>query len=112
MLKKISIIGFGLIGSSIAREIKKNKLAKIISACDVSNKALKEIKSLKLANEITNKLEVSVQNANLIFICTPLSTYEGIRRVDDNGLHRLVSRTKLDMRPLLEIPLDRRFTID
>lgn len=78
MLKKISIIGFGLIGSSIAREIKKNKLAKIISACDVSNKALKEIKSLKLANEITNKLEVSVQNANLIFICTPLSTYEGI----------------------------------
>ena len=78
MLQKISIIGFGLIGSSIAREIKKNKLAKIISACDVSNKALKEIKSLKLANEITNKLEVSVQNANLIFICTPLSTYEGI----------------------------------
>ncbi len=72
MLKKISIIGFGLIGSSIAREIKKNKLAKIISACDVSNKALKEIKSLKLANEITNKLEVSVQNANLIFICTPI----------------------------------------
>jgi cyclohexadieny/prephenate dehydrogenase len=78
MLQKISIIGFGLIGSSIAREIKKNKLAKIISACDVSNKALKEIKSLKLANEITNKLEVSVQNANLIFICTPLSAYEGI----------------------------------
>ena len=46
MFNKITIVGCGLIGSSIAREIKKRKLAKNISVCDVSSKALKDIKSL------------------------------------------------------------------
>ena len=78
MFKKVAIIGFGLIGSSIAREIKKHKLAKIISACDISQKALKEIKALRLVNEVTADLKTSCKNADLIFICSPLSTYEAI----------------------------------
>lgn len=76
MFNKITIVGFGLIGSSIAREIKKNKLAKTISACDTSFKALKEIKSLKLANEISPNLKLCCKNADIIFICAPLSAYE------------------------------------
>ena len=35
MFNKINIVGCGLIGSSIAREIKKKKLDKFISICDV-----------------------------------------------------------------------------
>ena len=54
MFNKITIVGCGLIGSSIAREIKKRKLAKNISVCDISSKALKDVKSLKLANEISS----------------------------------------------------------
>jgi cyclohexadieny/prephenate dehydrogenase len=78
MFKKVSIIGFGLIGSSIAREIKKFKLSKIISACDISKVAKKEVKSLRLANEITSDIKTSVKNADLVFICSPLSTYKQI----------------------------------
>ncbi len=78
MFKKVSIIGFGLIGSSIAREIKKYKLSKIISACDISKSAQKEVKSLRLANEITSDVKTSVKNADLVFICSPLSTYKKI----------------------------------
>jgi cyclohexadieny/prephenate dehydrogenase len=78
MFKKVSIIGFGLIGSSIAREIKKYKLSKIISACDISKVAKKEVKSLRLANEITSDIKTSVKNADLVFICSPLSTYKQI----------------------------------
>ena len=78
MFKKVSIIGFGLIGSSIAREIKKYKLSKIISACDISKSAQKEVKSLRLANEITSDIKTSVKNADLVFICSPLSTYKQI----------------------------------
>lgn len=78
MFKKVSIIGFGLIGSSIAREIRKYKLSKRISACDISQSAQKEVKSLRLANEITSDVKTSVKNADLIFICSPLSTYKQI----------------------------------
>ena len=78
MFKKVSIIGFGLIGSSIAREIKKYKLSKIISACDISKSAQKEVKSLRLANEITSDVKTSLKNADLVFICSPLSTYKKI----------------------------------
>jgi Prephenate dehydrogenase len=78
MFKKVSIIGFGLIGSSIAREIRKYKLSKIISACDISKSAQKEVKSLRLANEITSDVKTSVKNADLVFICSPLSAYKQI----------------------------------
>ena len=78
MFNKITIVGCGLIGSSIAREIKKRKLAKNISVCDISSKTLKDVKSLKLANEISYNLKVCCKDTNIIFICTPLSTYERI----------------------------------
>jgi Prephenate dehydrogenase len=78
MFKKVSIIGFGLIGSSIAREIRKYKLSKIISACDISQSAQKIIKSLRLVNEVTSDVKTSVKNADLVFICSPLSTYKQI----------------------------------
>ncbi len=78
MFKKITIIGFGLIGSSIAREIKKYKLSKFISACDTSSKHLGEIKKLKLADEVTANLKQSITGSDLIIISTPLSAYREI----------------------------------
>ena len=78
MFKKITIIGFGLIGSSIAREIKKYKLSKFISACDTSSKHLAEIKKLKLADEVTANLKQSITGSDLIIISTPLSAYREI----------------------------------
>jgi cyclohexadieny/prephenate dehydrogenase len=78
MFKKITIVGFGLIGSSIAREIKKQKLSKFVSACDISSKHLTEIKKLKLADEVTPNLKQSMIGSDLIIISTPLSAYKEI----------------------------------
>ncbi len=78
MFKKITIVGFGLIGSSIAREIKKHKLSKFVSACDISSKHLTEIKKLKLADEVTTNLKQSMIGSDLIIISTPLSAYKEI----------------------------------
>ena len=78
MFKKITIVGFGLIGSSIAREIKKHKLSKFVSACDISSKHLTEIKKLKLAVEVTPNLKQSMIGSDLIIISTPLSAYKEI----------------------------------
>ena len=78
MFKKITIFGFGLIGSSVAREIKKHKLSKFVSACDISSKHLTEIKKLKLADEVTPNLKQSMIGSDLIIISTPLSAYKEI----------------------------------
>ena len=78
MFKKITIVGFGLIGSSVAREIKKHKLSRFVSACDISSKHLTEIKKLKLADEVTPNLKQSMIGSDLIIISTPLSAYKEI----------------------------------
>jgi cyclohexadieny/prephenate dehydrogenase len=114
MFKKVSIVGFGLIGSSIAREIKKHKLAKMISACDISNKALKEIRSLKLASEVTHNLEVSAKNADIIFICSPLGTYKEIFSklrliINKNTIITDVGSSKSEVVKLAETILNKKF---
>ena len=51
MFKKVCIIGCGLIGSSIARSIKKNKLATRVVSSNRSNSTNKKVVRLKIVNE-------------------------------------------------------------
>ena len=74
--KQTTLIGIGLIGSSIARALKKKKLSKSIYIFSRRQKTINKAKKLKLGNFYTTKLEESVKNSDLIIICTPISTYE------------------------------------
>ena len=59
MFKRVSIIGCGLIGSSILRRLKKNSSVKKIVAYD-NNKSVREIiKKLNISDEISSSLFVS-----------------------------------------------------
>ena len=78
LFKQTTLIGIGLIGSSIARALKKKKLSKKINIFTRSIKTLNQAKKLKLGDFYTNKIEESVKNSDLIIICTPLSTYKNI----------------------------------
>ena len=78
MFNKITIIGLGLIGSSIARAIKKNNLCKILVAHDKSKIVLKKTYKLKITKHIESNLEKSVKGSDLVIICTPLGTYKKI----------------------------------
>ena len=62
--KKISIIGLGLIGSSIALAIKKKKLAEITSGYSRSLKTRTIAKKLKLTSEIKNNISECVKNSD------------------------------------------------
>ncbi len=78
MFKKICIIGCGLIGSSIARAIRKKKLSsKIVSSnrSDLVNKKVIELKIVDDSNSDTKKM---VEGSDLIIIATPLSSYENV----------------------------------
>ena len=88
MFNKVTIIGLGLIGSSIARAIKKNNLCKFLVAHDKSKIVLKKTLKLKITNYIELNLKKSVENSDLVIICTPLGTYKNIVSVIKNYLKK------------------------
>ena len=77
-MKKILIIGCGLIGSSLLRSIVDKKIAKKIFIHEKSKLNVLKIKKLKLPCEVTSDLKKIVPNLDLIIFCTPLSEYEKI----------------------------------
>ena len=76
--KQTTLIGIGLIGSSIARALKKKRLCKKICIFSRTSKTLNKAKKFKLGNFYTNNLLESVKNSDLIIICTPISSYKNI----------------------------------
>ena len=77
MFNKISIIGCGLIGSSILRAVKEKKLASVISAYDKSPKVREYLKKNFSAEICTNISDV-VKDSDLVIIASPLSSYKEI----------------------------------
>ena len=77
MFGKISIIGCGLIGSSILRATQEKKLAKKISVYDKSNKVIEYLKK-NFTAEICSNMTESAKDADLIIISAPLSSYKEI----------------------------------
>ena len=77
MFNKISIIGCGLIGSSILRAIEEKKLASKISAYDKSKSVTDYLKK-NFSAEICKNISDVVKGSDLIIIASPLSSYKEI----------------------------------
>ena len=77
MFDKISIIGCGLIGSSILRAVEEKKLATKISAYDKSSKVIDYLKK-NFSVEICSNISDVVKDSDLIVIASPLSSYKEI----------------------------------
>ncbi len=75
-MKKVFIIGCGLLGSSLVRGIAKKKLAKKIFIYEKSKLNITKIKSLRLPVTIVKSLKDGVANSDLIIFCTPMSEYK------------------------------------
>ena len=78
MFKKVCIIGCGLIGSSIARGIKKNKLATKVVSSNRSDSTNKKVIRLKIVNEASSDTKKIVKGSDLIIVASPLSSYKNI----------------------------------
>ena len=88
MFKKVCIIGCGLIGSSIARAIKKNNLASKIVSSNRSNITNKKIIKLNIADESSSNTKKIVKESDLIIIAAPLSSYKEIILKIKNSLKK------------------------
>ena len=78
MFRKVCIIGCGLIGSSLAKAIKKNNLAKLVVSSNRSDSVNKKVIELKIVNESNSDPKKMVDGADLVIIATPLSSYEEV----------------------------------
>jgi len=78
MFKKICIIGCGLIGSSLARAIKKYNLSEKIVSSNRSDIVNKKVLDLKIVDDSSSDTQKMVNDSDLIIIATPLSSYENV----------------------------------
>lgn len=69
---KVTVIGIGLIGSSLARVIKRDGLARRISCYDVKPQYMQKALELGIVDEIHKNIADSVKNADLIVLSAPL----------------------------------------
>jgi len=85
MFDQISIIGCGLIGSSIYKGLKKNGSIKKIITYDNDKSVNEIIKEDKLSDEIFKSAGEAVKNSDLIIIATPISSFEKVlNSIKDN----------------------------
>ncbi len=78
IFNKTLIIGVGLIGSSIARGIKKYNICSEIYGIDKNEQVVSKCKELKILNEIKKNINEFSFQFDLIIICAPLSAYKEI----------------------------------
>jgi cyclohexadieny/prephenate dehydrogenase len=73
--RRIALIGIGLIGSSLARVIRRDSLADHIAVCARTHATLDKARALGIADSTTTDPRACVEGADLVVLCTPLGTY-------------------------------------
>lgn len=72
---RVGIIGLGLIGSSMARALRKSGSAKAIVAIDRDPAVRERVAALGLADAITGDAAAGVTGCDLVILCVPVLAY-------------------------------------
>ena len=78
MFEKIAIIGCGLIGSSILRNINNKEISKSITIFDKSKDVIETIKKENLCDNVSKDIQSAVEDSDLIILAIPLSSYKEV----------------------------------
>ena len=78
MFEKISIIGCGLIGSSILRNINNGQISKTVTVFDKSKNVVEIIKKENLCSNVSKDIQSAVKDSDLIILAIPLSAYKEV----------------------------------
>ncbi len=78
LFDRVAIIGIGLIGSSLARVIRRDNPATQIIACARRAETLAAVRRLGIADETTDDPVAAVAGADLVVLATPLSAYAAL----------------------------------
>ena len=80
------VIGIGLIGSSLARVVRRDRLVGHIAVCARSHATLDKARSLGIADSTSTDPQQVVEGADLVVLCTPLGVYAQIAEAMAPGL--------------------------
>jgi cyclohexadieny/prephenate dehydrogenase len=78
LFDRVALIGIGLIGSSLARALRRDSPGTSIVACARRGETLAAVRRLELADETTEDPAAAAADADLVVIATPLSAYAEI----------------------------------
>lgn len=81
MFKQITIVGFGLIGSSLARAIIEKKLADSIVCVDMDQEVCNKVLAMGLADDATTDAALGVAGSDLVILCVPVGVVGDVARV-------------------------------
>ena len=78
--RKITIVGVGLLGGSLALAIKKRNLARQVHGYVRRAASIEECTNLGVADQVTCNLTEAVTGADLIVLCTPIAQMAELAR--------------------------------
>jgi cyclohexadieny/prephenate dehydrogenase len=77
---RVSIIGLGLIGSSIARAVRDVMPTVVISGFDADPDVCETARALNLCHEVADTAGAAVTDADLVILCVPLGAMAAVAR--------------------------------
>ncbi len=80
LFNRVAIIGFGLIGSSLARAIQKNALAGEIVCADNAQDVCDRVLETGLAQQATTDAGLAVAGCDLVILAIPVGSYGVVAR--------------------------------
>jgi cyclohexadieny/prephenate dehydrogenase len=81
LFQKISLIGIGLIGSSLAHGIRRGGLAGKIICGDQNADHVALALTHKIVDEATTDLGAAVRDADLVILCVPVGAYASVMEI-------------------------------
>ena len=90
---RITIIGLGLIGSSVARAVRKAMPTARIAAYDADPQVRETVRALDLADDVADTAGASVIDADLVILCVPVGAMGAVAAefADDLPAEAIVS---------------------
>ena len=102
MINKITVIGVGLIGGSLARALKEKNLAKDVFGYGRDQARLEDAQKLNIIDRFSTSIEDAIIGAEIIVIATPVGTFQSILGeieplITENVIITDVGSTKTDI---------------
>lgn len=86
LFERVTLVGLGLIGSSIARAARHLNLARTIVAVDRSDAVVARVRELKIADEATTDPAAGAKDADLVILCVPVGVCGAVAEATAPGL--------------------------
>ena len=81
MFKKVYIFGLGMMGASLAKAIRYNKVSNKIYGHDINKKNLFYAKKNNIINELESNNYKFLSESDFIILCTPISAYKASMKI-------------------------------